>query len=82
MTIRRPGFFVRRRGRRQDGRRQVGETLAHARAGLDDQMAGLLDGRRHRLRHRKLLAAILVMLQPGGNPAPRPQDVGGRVHGV
>ena len=71
-----------RGGGSEDGRHQVREALAHAGAGLDDEVSGFLDGRRHGSGHGKLLAAVFVVLQPGGDAASRPQDVGGRVHKV
>ena len=80
MTTRPPRLLVRRRGGGQDGGHQVGEALAHAGAGLDHQVAGPRDGGRHGLGHGKLLAAVFVVLQPGGDAAPGPQDFGGRVH--
>ena len=82
MTMRRPGLLARRRDGGQDGGHQVGEALAHAGARLDHQVAGPLDGRRHRRGHCELLVAVFVVLQPGGDSPSRSKDVGGRVHAI
>ena len=72
MTTRAGGFLL-RGGGGQDGRDQVGEALADARARLDHQVPAAVDGGRHRLGHGQLLAAGLVIRQPGGNAAPGPR---------
>ncbi len=69
-----------RRG--QNGGNQVGETLAHAGAGLDDQMVPFADRAIDRLGHCQLLGPLLVMREPGGNPPGRAQDLRGSVHRV
>ena len=51
----------------QDGRHQVGEALAHARAGFNQQVLPLGEGFFHRLGHRQLLGPPLVPAQGEGH---------------
>jgi hypothetical protein len=60
----------------QDGGHQIGEALADARAGLDDQVVRPLDGATHSFGHANLLFAVLIVGQSRGNPSARPKDVG------
>ena len=80
-TIRRPGSSSVCGAGGQDGRHQIGEALAHARARLDHQVMALLDGGRNRFGHGELLTADFVVVQSGSDAAFGPQDIGGRTHG-
>ena len=75
-----PGLPSPRRGRIEDRRHQVGETLAHARARLDDQVLLRADRLGHRFGHRQLLGPMLVAFHAGGDPPLRAQDFAGREH--
>ena len=66
--------------RGQDGRHEIGEALAHAGAGLDDQVMAILDRVRHGVGHGQLFVAMFVVRQPCGDAARRPEDFGRRKH--
>ena len=53
----------------QDGRHEIGEALAHAGAGLDDQVMAILDRVRHGIGHGQLFVAMFVV---GSRAAIRP----------
>jgi hypothetical protein len=63
-------------GRGEDRRHEVGEALADPGPRLDDQMVPTGDRLGDRLGHGERLGAGLIVLQPGGNPPPRPEDFG------
>ncbi len=65
---------------RQDGRHEIGEALAHAGAGLDDEMMAVRDGVGDGIGHGQLFVAMFVVRQPGGDPPRRPQDFSRREH--
>ena len=56
-TTTRQSFFA--GGRREDGGDEVGEALAHAGAGLDEQLPPAVDGRGDGLGHVELLGPAL-----------------------
>ena len=58
----------------QDGRHEVGETLAHAGARLDHQMMPLTDGPIDGLGHVELFAAVFVVRQSSGDSSARAED--------
>ena len=66
--------------RGQNGRHEIGEALAHAGAGLDDQVMAILDRARHRIGHGQLFVAMFVVRQPCGNASRGPEDFGRRKH--
>ena len=62
--------------RGEDCRDKVGEALAHAGAGLDDDVVRTFDGPGHRLGHLQLLVPDLVPRQPASHCAARSKDRG------
>ena len=85
MTTRGGGVFVVARARglfagRQDGRHEVGEALADAGAGLDDEVMAVRDGVGNGIGHSQLFVAMFVVRQAGGDPPRRPQDFSRREH--
>ena len=53
----------------QNGRNQIGETLADAGPRLDDQVRLLRDGPLDRGRHLELLRPVFIGPQPLGDPS-------------
>ena len=64
----------------KNGRHEIGEALAHAGAGLDDQVMAILDRVGHGIGHGQLFVAMFVVRQPCGDPPRRPEDFGRRKH--
>ena len=69
-------FTAGRRGG-QDGRHEVGKTLADARPRLDDQVVTVLNRPLDRLGHRQLLGPVLIVFQPSGDSSGGAQNFGG-----
>ena len=60
--------------RRRNCRHQIGERLARAGAGFDDQVSLLLKRAQHRRRHFDLAGPVFVFRMSLGDQAFRPKD--------
>ncbi len=63
-----------------DGRQQVGQALAGAGAGLDQQVVAVVEGVGHGAQHLHLWLAVLVARQGLGQRAVRLQEAGQQFH--